>query len=505
MENERGADLHPEEALEREAAGTLTPELRAVLDAHVADCAACAAERRLRADFTGLAASPRPGDDRLLAHAIAGALGDGGTGDGASARRSGADALPKLALVASAAALLGAGAAVWSMRQPGRTPSREERGLPAERPDETGAARAGVRPIPAFQAPSASATEPSAQLAAGRNHTCFLKGGGVFCWGRNRKGELGDGTLVDRSSPVPVLGLDEIESVKAGDGFTCALDRAGRVLCWGANNDGQLGAGLDDTQAGTPTPVAGLTDAEALWTGALHACARRRGGELVCWGANGSGQLGDGTLTSRRQPIAVAGVGPVSDMALGINLSCALEPAGRVSCWGSNRVGQLGDGQIVERRARPLPVVGLPPVTALAAGHVHVCATEESGRMWCWGWNQYGQLGDGTTLNRPTPVLALEGVVSMALANRQSCALDRDGFVSCWGLQGELRTGAGGALRPRRVPGFAGITSLAMGESHLCAIGGSGELRCVGGNRHGQLGAGSRASASEPVSVSTPY
>ncbi len=238
-----------------------------------------------------------------------------------------------------------------------------------------------------------------AALAVGEQHACVLLDGGVKCWGRNIWGELGDGTNQDRSSPVPVAGLDgRVAAISAGAAHTCALFPAGNVKCWGYNIYGQLGdggggGGVANANSPQPVDVAGLIDAIAISAGGGHTCALTSAGGVKCWGDNTFGQMGDGTTTMRNTPVDVTGLtSGVRAVAAGGNFTCALMAVGNVKCWGSNAQGQLGAaaseqcGSPLYRppcSTTPLDVTGLASgVTAVVAGpQQHVCAITTGGAL----------------------------------------------------------------------------------------------------------------------------
>ena len=330
-------------------------------------------------------------------------------------------------------------------------------------------------------------------IAVGGHHACALTGaGGVVCWGDNRYGQLGDGTQAQRVTPVAVGGLTRpVRAIAAGDWHTCALDATGTVLCWGSNTAGALGDGSAAAQRAVPGPVAGVAGVVALAASGSVTCVATAGGSTACWGANGSGQLGDGTMTDRGQPAPTSGVlggaapagnvlGPGGDhtcivaaagsvvcagddtngalgnggnestqsyvssgvtsdaiaVASGVALSCALLDDGTVQCWGFGGAGGLGDGAL-DPSNMPVPVTGLAGVTGLAVGLHHACAVTAAGAS-CWGDNSGGSLGDGTMMQQATPVavLGLPGAVAAVAAvatGGGSCALTVAGAVYCWG------------------------------------------------------------------------
>jgi alpha-tubulin suppressor-like RCC1 family protein/murein DD-endopeptidase MepM/ murein hydrolase activator NlpD len=248
-----------------------------------------------------------------------------------------------------------------------------------------------------------------ATIATGSNHTCAVTSSGeVKCWGQNYYGTVGDGTTTDRRSPVSVLGLgNSATAIATGFNHSCALITSGGVKCWGWNSEGQVGDGTRGNIRSTPVSVTGLTSSvTALSAGNSHTCALTTSGGVKCWGANASGQLGDGTTVVRPAPVDVQGLGSgVTAIAAGENRTCALTVNGGVKCWGSDLFGGLGRGTSGGYQTVPLDVTGLTRnVVAIAAGQWHNCALEVGGSIKCWGSNTFGELGDGTTTDRHIPV-----------------------------------------------------------------------------------------------------
>ena len=192
-------------------------------------------------------------------------------------------------------------------------------------------------------------------------------------------------TYVHDSSPL---------TLAAGNSHTCAIVLGGEVRCWGANGSGQVGDGTQTYRA-TPVTVSELSGATAITAGNSHTCAIVSGGEVRCWGDNGSGQVGDGTQTPRSTPVTVSGISGAIAITAGNSHTCAIVSGGDVRCWGSNESGELGDGTQTNR-STPVAVSELSDATAISGGRSHTCAVLADDTARCWGHNLTGQLGDGT-------------------------------------------------------------------------------------------------------------
>jgi alpha-tubulin suppressor-like RCC1 family protein len=253
-------------------------------------------------------------------------------------------------------------------------------------------------------------------IAAGWDHSCaVVSGGGVQCWGNNGSGQLGDGatTNPDAGTLVTVSGLSGATAVFAGNGYSCALLSGRSVMCWGENTAGQ--------NSKTPTAVPGLNGgATAVATGEEHACALISDGTVKCWGANGQGQLGNRTTTASMTAVVVSGLtGAISVAAadetwVHKGFSCAAVSGGTVQCWGDNSYAEFGDGTTgVPDGGTPTLVSGIASATAVVAGGGYVndpnfaCALLSDHSVKCWGGNNTGQLGNGTTMTSPTPVAVI--------------------------------------------------------------------------------------------------
>jgi alpha-tubulin suppressor-like RCC1 family protein len=285
---------------------------------------------------------------------------------------------------------------------------------------------------------------------------CLLYGlavttsGKVFSWGDNATGELGDGTTKRRLTPVRVdlpAGV-KVTTVRAGGGFALALTAGGQLLTWGSGYDGELGTGsttsrLKPVKVDVPKGVV----IRAISAGDDFGLALTRAGRVLSWGGGGGGQLGDGSVKNRLKPgyVTLPAHTTVTSVAAGSQVAFATTSAGALLAWGFNQDGQLGDGTTKERNT---PVrVRLPAgvkVAAATVGLLHALALTTGGRVLAWGSNQLGQLGDGTTTDRHTPVFvklpAGDKVGELAAGKYVSVALTTAHQVLAWGTNssGEL-------------------------------------------------------------------
>jgi alpha-tubulin suppressor-like RCC1 family protein len=286
------------------------------------------------------------------------------------------------------------------------------------------------------------------EVAPGYVHACARKSDGtVWCWGANGYGQLGDGTNTDASAPVQVVSvsggitvpLTNAIAIDAGENFACALRSDHTVWCWGRNADGQLGAG-NNMDRNTALPVIGITDALQIATGAWHACALRASG-VSCWGYNRYGGLGDGTTIGHNQPVPVA-IANVVEVTAGYKHSCARKSDGTLWCWGRNADGQLGNGTNADTTSpvQVLAATGNAITTGanVSAGAYHSCATLTDGTARCWGYNAYGQLGNGaaSSENMAVEVNSLSTALTITTGERHTCARRSDKSIWCWGQNG---------------------------------------------------------------------
>jgi alpha-tubulin suppressor-like RCC1 family protein len=348
-------------------------------------------------------------------------------------------------------------------------------------------------------------------VASGKAHTCIVTDAGrVKCWGNNEHRQLGNGGMVNSNIPVDVIGLAEVKSVTAGWEHTCALTIAGGVKCWGYNQNGELGNG-EMSDSGVPVDVSGLSSGvRAIEAGDDHTCAVTDKGEVKCWGYNRYGQLGDGSTTSRGVPVAVQGL-PVraAAVAAGWGHTCVLTDDKSVQCWGNDEYGQLGYGQTEDYRFTPVDVTGLVRnVVRISADGGQTCVLTIYGGVSCWGNNKYGQLGDGSSEIRNSPVQVTgltQDAVDIAAGWNHTCSLVGGRGMKCWGWNyfGQLGDGTKASrAEPVLVYGLSErIDAMGVGWAHTCVVTGLGGVKCWGQNESGQLGDGTNLDSQVPLTV----
>lgn len=443
------------------------------------------------------------------------------------------------------------------------------------------------------------------QVSAGEDHTCAVRTGGeAYCWGRN-DGALGDGTSAPRAVPTRVIAADDANdrfvAITAGEGVTAAIGLdvgrryawgggvtgPGRVgaredwtdagvafgrdatcavtpagpRCWGYGHVGQLGDGrfqTDDAVDGVA--VAGLAEYGLIAAGAQFACFAPASGGVACWGNNARGQLGDGTVAWHPTPQLVDDTGVWTDVAVGTQFSCGVRDA-ELRCWGRNEQGQLGVSLATTAATTPVAVDtdGLD-VVDVAVGDAHGCAVVTDGtqpRLWCWGANDYGEVGTGTTgVFAPVEISGVgawsevsagsqsssgrAGISRQAWGNNDGgrlgndstdhvatptamdaiawaqvsqglafgCGLDNSLHLFCWGEDddGEQGNGAGSAAAtPAPIEAssaFFKVAASAFGNT-VCAIRNDGALLCWGDNLYGGAGVAGGADVVVPTRIGT--
>lgn len=387
------------------------------------------------------------------------------------------------------------------------------------------AASVAALAVPGAQPASGAAAAPEVgsvdwqQVSAGQLHTCGVTTSGrAFCWGFNVAGQLGAGSQ-NAGAPREVGGTSAVAewaSSSAGGSHTCAARTTGRLFCWGADTYGQLGDGSTGGPTSTPREVSGAsTDWASVAAGYSHTCGVRTTGRLYCWGEDRYGALGDNTAISNRDlPVEVAG--QMTDWAAvsaGLSRTCAIKTTGHLFCWGSDAFGALGNGAPTGHRAVPTEVGAHSAnwASVSAEGGAFACAVKTTGRLFCWGDDRFGDLGNGgsnTPRNTPTEVAGhATNWAAVSVGDAHACALKTSGRLFCWGLDANGQLGDSTTIGNRNVPTqVAGRATdwvaVDAGSGHTCALKASGRLFCWGWDQFGALGdGGADADQHTPVGV----
>jgi len=302
-------------------------------------------------------------------------------------------------------------------------------------------------------------------VTVGNTMTCAITTNDIpYCWGSNSFGELGDGSQTSRSAPTPVIGGHTFSEISSTGQVTCALTSTGVAYCWGYDSVGQLGAGATPVQTcpdllGNPDfacslqPVAvdgGLTFT-SIAPSAMHACALTAAGELYCWGTSYAfgGISNNGMIPS---PVRAASSYVFSEVTTNAVRTCGIvSPSAAAYCWGDESIyGELGDGHTDTTITTPVHLAGFT-ATHISAGMVGTCATAIDSPAMCWGYNEYGAVGDGTTESPrliPRAVNSLgQSFTIVRTSGKTACGRNAKGQLFCWGenFYGQLGIGDSGA------------------------------------------------------------
>ncbi|KPA16163.1 regulator of chromosome condensation, rcc1, partial [Candidatus Magnetomorum sp. HK-1] len=293
------------------------------------------------------------------------------------------------------------------------------------------------------------------------NHSLAVKSNGtVWAWGYNLYGQLGNNDCCTSSAnsvtPVQVLNITGVTKVAAGANHSLALKSDGTVWAWGYNDNGQMGNGTSGagTDCYSPVQVSGLNTVKAIAAGAYHSLALKQDGTVWSWGVNSNAQLGDNSKTERNTPVQVVGpngsgyLNDIIAISAGLQHNIALRNDGTIWAWGYNNEGQLGQGSLYMDSQYPVQVVGvsntgfLTDVIAIASGLNHNLALLNDGTIVSWGVNGEGQLGNNNTANESSPnEVYLENVNNIFVGGDHSFAIESDGTVWSWGKNNYYQLG----------------------------------------------------------------
>jgi alpha-tubulin suppressor-like RCC1 family protein len=382
-------------------------------------------------------------------------------------------------------------------------------------------------PVPVYTGGALSGVTLT-QIDVGTGFACALSSSGAaYCWGLGTSGQLGNSVSVTSLVPVLVSGGLNLVQIAASNNFVCALTSAGAAYCWGSDTQGQLGTTTTPNNVPVAVTTSGVLSGKTLTqidNGTGFTCVLSSAGAVYCWGQGTNGQLGNGTTTSSPNvPVAVTTSGVLSgktltQINLGNNFVCVVSSAGAAYCWGAGGSGQLGNGTTTASQSTAVAVTATGVLsgvnlTQIGSGSNSSCAVSSAGAAYCWGGGAIGQLGNGTTTATQSTAVAVTatGVLLGVYLNQIdvgttfACVTGNTAAIYCWGEDNNGQVGNGDTAVNFSVPvtvAPARATTIAAGTIHSCEIL-SGSAYCWGDNSNGELGNGSTMNSSVPVAVYT--
>jgi alpha-tubulin suppressor-like RCC1 family protein len=332
--------------------------------------------------------------------------------------------------------------------------------------------------------------------------------GKIWSWGFNSQGQLGDNTSVSRSSPVSIIGTGWCQ-ISAGEAHSLAVCTNGTAWAWGLGTNGRLGDNTVVTKTSPVSVVGGFTDWCQVSAGCDHSLGVRTNGSAWGWGANIFGQLGDNTNQSKSSPVSVvSGITGWCRVSAGRGFSNGIRANGEAFAWGSNACGRLGDNTIVSRSSPVLISGGFNTWCDISAGGGHSLGIRTNSSVWAWGTNDFGQLGDNTTVSKSSPVSVVGGFINWSEISTGIChSIGRraDGTIYSWGCGGNGQLGDG-TTASRSSPvsvvgGFTDWCQISAGGNHSLAVRTNGTAWAWGVNTCGQLGDNTTVAKSSPISI----
>ncbi|MDR1776152.1 MAG: InlB B-repeat-containing protein [Actinomycetes bacterium] len=346
-------------------------------------------------------------------------------------------------------------------------------------------------------------------VSAGYYHTVALKrDGSLWAWGQNTYGQLGDGTTTNVTAPKRIGSDTDWMNVSGGTHYTVALKNDGSLWAWGYNNYGQVGDGTTTNVTTGPKRIGSDTEWARVSAGCYHTVALKSDGSLWAWGNNSYGQVGDGTTTNvTTGPKRIGSDTDWLTVSVGTYKNVALNIDGSLWAWGYNGYGQVGDGTATNVTTGPKRIGSDTDWVGVSAGNYHTVALKADGSLWAWGYNYYGQLGDGTTSNvtsGPKRIGSDSDWVGVSAGYRHTVALKADGSLWAWGYNyyGQVGDGTANVVTgPKRIGSDTDWASVSAGFVHTVALKNDGSLWAWGQNTYGAVGDGTTTSVSAPKRI----
>lgn len=367
-------------------------------------------------------------------------------------------------------------------------------------------------------------------ISSGSDHVCGISNNDrAYCWGSNEYGQLGNNSTANSAIPIEVsrgvMSTESVKQITSGRRHTCAVDFNDKAYCWGNNDYGQLGNNSTNSSSMPVAVSQGNMPAgqvKQLISSYSHTCAIASNDNVYCWGINSSGQIGNNSTTNSLTPATVSQgvmpVGVIKQLAVGSRQTCVIASDNKVYCWGDNGEGQLGNGSNTDSLIPVLVSLGAMPAGAvkqITSSGASVCAIASDDKGYCWGYNDYGELGNNTYVPSNLPVAVLQGAMpvgvikKITLGNYHACAIASDDRLYCWGGgdYGQLGNNTyDNSAIPIAVSQGASSTGLVKqitaGYYHTCVIASDDKSYCWGYNYYGQLGHGHDYLEPTPTNVS---
>ncbi len=345
---------------------------------------------------------------------------------------------------------------------------------------------------------------------------CAVRANGeLWCWGYNSHGEFGNGTqtasLVPVKATVPGKVLD-FDMGGSGGSLSCAVIEVASVrdtYCWGGSSSYSVGVATKSSGIyTTPNKVGGTTGAVQVAVGGRHACTLFEDGGVGCHGSGYSGTTNGSRAPDTPTPNLVPGIKTAVQIATTGYATCALLADRTVSCWGTSGNGELGRGFRSNSAQKPGLVTGLKDVVRVSGGQRHFCAATTKREVWCWGDNQYGKLGDGTTTRRESPVRAATNMDERAvlgLGMHNTCAMATNDYLKCWGRgnEGQIGNRKNSSISKIGPQTYGGHGIRAIGKFYYtpCSVQNTGKVFCWGEGSLGQIGNNAKVDRNQPTQV----